>query len=47
MSEKGFYSFYDGFFVNLMRITPSYAITFALYENFSVIFQNAFDEKTN
>lgn len=49
LSEKGVISFYDGFWVNLMRITPSYAITFVLYENFSVILQRAFNnnKKTN
>ena len=30
--EKGILSFYDGFWINLMRISPSYAITFVLYE---------------
>jgi len=44
LSEKGVISFYDGFWVNLMRITPSYAITFVLYENFSVILQRAFND---
>ena len=39
--EKGFVSFYDGFWVNLLRISPSYAITFVLYERFSVGFQRA------
>ena len=35
--EKGIVSFYDGFWVNLMRISPSYAITFVLYEKFCVV----------
>ena len=35
--EKGLISFYDGFLVNLMRISPSYAITFVLYEKLSVV----------
>lgn len=37
-SEKGVLSFYDGFWINLMRISPSYAITFVLYEYFSLFF---------
>lgn len=37
--EKGIASFYDGFGVNLMRISPSYAITFVLYEKLCVMFQ--------
>lgn len=40
--EKGLLSFYDGFVVNLMRISPSYAITFVLYEKFSVEIHRAF-----
>ena len=36
--EKGLRAFYVGFWVNLMRISPSYAITFVLYEKFSVLF---------
>lgn len=36
--ERGLVSFYDGFFVNLMRISPTYAITFVLYEKFCVLF---------
>ena len=39
--EKGVISFWDGFWVNLLRISPSYAITFVLYERFSVMFQRA------
>lgn len=42
--EKGILSFYDGFFVNLMRISPSYAITFVLYEKFSLMFHRSFYE---
>ena len=41
--EKGLLSFYDGFLVNLMRISPSYAITFVLYEKFCVVFQRGFE----
>ena len=36
--EKKLLSFYDGFWVNLMRISPAYAITFVLYEKFSLAF---------
>ena len=44
--EKGIRSFYDGFWVNLMRISPSYAITFVLYEKFCVLLeQGLFDDK--
>ena len=42
-SEKGFLSFYEGFWVNLMRISPSYAITFVLYEKFCVLLHNTFE----
>ena len=43
LREKGFLSFYYGFWVNLMRISPSYAITFVLYEKFSLFFHRAFE----
>jgi len=39
-------SFYAGFWVNLMRISPSYAITFVLYEKFSLLFHRAFEDNT-
>lgn len=45
--EKGLLSFYDGFFVNLMRISPSYAITFVLYERFCVAFHRIFDNEAS
>lgn len=45
--EKGLVSFYDGFWVNLMRISPSYAITFVLYEKFSILFHRALDGSSN
>ena len=39
--EKGPLGFYYGFWVNLMRISPAYAITFVLYEKFSVVLHRA------
>ena len=41
--ENGIYSMYDGFWVNLMRISPAYAITFVLYEKFSMMGHRALE----
>jgi len=43
--SEGYGTFYSGFFTNLMRITPHYAITFVLYEHFSHKFHELFDSK--
>ena len=40
---EGLTAFYGGFFTNLMRITPNYAITFVLYEHLSYKFQQIYD----
>ena len=40
---EGPHVFYAGWFTNLMRITPHYAITFVLYEKFSQKFHELLD----
>ena len=43
MSKEGYGVFYSGFFTNLVRLMPSYAITFVLYETLSVKFHEKLD----
>lgn len=41
--KEGYTVFYSGFWTNLIRLMPSYAITFVLYETLSVHFHNLID----
>ncbi|MFM7851586.1 MAG: MC/SLC25 family protein [Flammeovirgaceae bacterium] len=41
--REGNHAFYAGYFTNLARITPHYAITFVLYEYFSRYFHEMLD----
>lgn len=43
MRKEGYHVFYSGFFTNLARLMPSYAITFVLYETLSVKFHEILD----
>jgi hypothetical protein len=43
ISKEGYGVFYAGFWTNLARLMPSYAITFVLYESLSVKFHEMLD----
>ena len=45
ITGEGMHAFYSGFFTNLMRIMPHYAIAFVLYEYFSVTFHELIDKE--
>lgn len=43
LRAEGFLAFYSGYATNLVRILPHYAITFVLYERFSLYFHSKLD----
>ena len=43
MRKEGYHVFYSGFFTNLARLIPNYAITFVLYEALSDKFHEVLD----
>ena len=44
LKSEGMHAFYGGFFTNLCRVLPNYAIIFVLYEYFSCSFHEVFDK---